>query len=240
MTPSLKSISLRIINWNIYPWLLQLYSCRASYSELYQITSYVLQIIHYFYVIINRILQTSDESQDVAPDFISVHESSIENPNAHALLLMVHGGSYLEASGDMHAKVSDFIIFQSKLKEVHRMHFLKSHSKVNSRLVACPFICTRSLACLSMLKSVNTLTSTSLSMNLTFSTPDKNNDASEIENRMNNFAFGAIPFLIRSDKRWDDLSALYYCCGNFGILHFLKLIEAFLYFLKTFLEVWVL
>ncbi|KAI6657567.1 Membrane-associated phosphatidylinositol transfer protein 2 [Oopsacas minuta] len=115
------------------------------------------------------------------------------------LLLVVHGGSYLDTGADINVKQYDFQIFSSKLDELRQKHFYQTQNKMVTKLIPCPFICTRALACLGVLKSCPELSQNSLGSGLSFRSAL---NTTTVEDKLTNFALGAIPLLVRNDKRY--------------------------------------
>ena len=115
-----------------------------------------------------------------------------------SLLLVIHGGSYLDTEADANIKQCDFKIFSSKLDELRQKHFYQTQHQVLTRLVACPSVCTRALACLGVLKSCPGLSQNSIGTGLSFHSQINSTD---VEDKLTNFSLGAIPLLVRSDKR---------------------------------------
>ena len=113
-------------------------------------------------------------------------------------MLVVHGGSYLDVGGDTNVKQWDFQIFTSKLDELRQKHFYHTQDKILTRLIPCPYICTRALACMGVLKSCPEFSQNSLGMGLSF---NPNLNSTLVEDKLDNFALGALPLLVRSDKR---------------------------------------
>ena len=125
-------------------------------------------------------------------------QCSVPERGNTSLLLVVHGGSYLDTGADTNIKMYDFKIFSAKLDELRQKHFYQTHHQVLTRMVPCPSVCTRALACLGVLKSCPEMSHSSLGTGLSF---HSNINSSDIEDKLTNFALGAIPLLVRSDKR---------------------------------------
>ena len=135
-----------------------------------------------------------------APTELVFHsgQDSVSERGNTSLLLVVHGGSYLDTGTDISIKQCDFKIFSSKLDEMRQKHFYQNQHQVLTRLVTCPSVCMRALACLGVLKSCPGMSQNSLGAGLSFHSHINSND---IEDKLTSFSLGAIPFLVRSDKR---------------------------------------
>lgn len=69
--------------------------------------------------------------------------------NTTVLLLVLHGGSVLDANVDSAAKKSDVTTLRGAFESVMRQHYPSLLGHIAIRLVSCPSICTESLAILS-------------------------------------------------------------------------------------------
>ncbi|XP_024891488.1 protein retinal degeneration B isoform X2 [Temnothorax curvispinosus] len=106
------------------------------------------------------------------------------------LIIVVHGGSVLDANVDLTAKKSDITTFRGAFESVMRQHYPSMVGHVSVKFVACPSICTEALGILSSLSPYS------------FDMSPSCMDAPQVTH--DTIPIGAIPLLASSSSEYQD------------------------------------
>ncbi|KAL0133524.1 hypothetical protein PUN28_000927 [Cardiocondyla obscurior] len=122
----------------------------------------------------------------------SPQHSPTHNPcKITVLIIVVHGGSVLDANVDLTAKKSDITTFRGAFESVMRQHYPSMVGHVSLRFVACPSICTEGLGILSSLSPYS------------FDVSPSCMDAPQVTH--DTIPIGAIPLLASSSSEYQDI-----------------------------------
>ncbi|XP_039307344.1 protein retinal degeneration B isoform X3 [Solenopsis invicta] len=98
-----------------------------------------------------RLQISTSASIDVSCPASPQHSPTHQPCKITVLIIVVHGGSVLDANVDLTAKKSDITTFRGAFESVMRQHYPSMVGHVSIKFVACPSICTEGLGILSSL-----------------------------------------------------------------------------------------
>ncbi|XP_026829067.1 protein retinal degeneration B isoform X4 [Ooceraea biroi] len=137
-----------------------------------------------------RLQICTSTSIDVSCPTSPQHSPTHQPCKITVLIIVVHGGSLLDANVDLTAKKSDITTFRGAFESVMRQHYPSMVGHVSIKFVACPSICTEGLGILSSLSPYSFDMSPSC-----MDTPQVTHDTIPI---------GAIPLLASSTSDYQD------------------------------------
>ncbi|XP_011632532.1 protein retinal degeneration B isoform X7 [Pogonomyrmex barbatus] len=137
-----------------------------------------------------RLQINTSASIDVSCPTSPQHSPTHQPCKITVLIIVVHGGSVLDANVDLTAKKSDITTFRGAFESVMRQHYPSMVGHISVKFVACPSICTEALGILSSLSPYSFDMSPSC-----MDVPQVTHDTIPI---------GAIPLLASSNSEYQD------------------------------------
>ncbi|XP_012231457.1 protein retinal degeneration B isoform X7 [Linepithema humile] len=137
-----------------------------------------------------RLQITTSASIDVSCPTSPQHSPTHQPCKITVLIIVVHGGSVLDANVDLTAKKSDITTFRGAFESVMRQHYPSMVGHVSVKFVACPSVCTEGLGILSSLSPYS------------FDVSPSCMDAPQVTH--DTIPIGAIPLLVSSSSDYQD------------------------------------
>ncbi|XP_011863209.1 PREDICTED: protein retinal degeneration B isoform X5 [Vollenhovia emeryi] len=137
-----------------------------------------------------RLQITTSASIDMSCPASPQHSPTHHPCKITVLIIVVHGGSVLDANVDLTAKKSDITTFRGAFESVMRQHYSSMVGHVSVKFVACPSICTEGLGILSSLSPYS------------FDMSPSCMDAPQVTH--DTIPIGAIPLLASSSSEYQD------------------------------------
>ncbi|XP_029679221.1 protein retinal degeneration B isoform X2 [Formica exsecta] len=137
-----------------------------------------------------RLQIRTSASIDVSCPTSPQHSPTHQPCKITVLIIVMHGGSVLDANVDLTAKKSDITTFRGAFESVMRQHYPSMVGHVSVKFVACPSICTEGLGILSSLSPYS------------FDVSPSCMDAPQVTH--DTIPIGAIPLLASSSSDYQD------------------------------------
>ncbi|XP_029155985.1 protein retinal degeneration B isoform X2 [Nylanderia fulva] len=137
-----------------------------------------------------RLQIRTSTSIDVSCPTSPQHSPTHQPCKITVLIIVIHGGSVLDANVDLTAKKSDITTFRGAFESVMRQHYPSMVGHVSVKFVACPSICTEGLGILSSLSPYS------------FDVSPSCMDAPQVTH--DTIPIGAIPLLASSSSDYQD------------------------------------
>ncbi|XP_018341092.1 PREDICTED: protein retinal degeneration B isoform X1 [Trachymyrmex septentrionalis] len=137
-----------------------------------------------------RLQISTSASIDVSCPASPQHSPTHQPCKITVLIIVIHGGSVLDANVDLTAKKSDITTFRGAFESIMRQHYPSMVGHVSIKFVACPSICTEGLGILSSLSPYS------------FDMSPSCMDAPQVTH--DTIPIGAIPLLASSSSEYQD------------------------------------